>query len=172
MNKRARDTRAPWRLPMAIVLGLSLLATACGGISQGEIDARMDILRAEPAMTTAPPGATVVRVFEREPTSTWIYATESGGSILTVWATTASFEELELWYKSTFDQTYDFYQDARSDRSRGLITLADRGRTPSGSYMSVRIASTELTTSPPFNEQTYNQQTHPGMTFVAARVGQ
>ena len=169
MNKRSHANSIPLRILSAVV-ALVVIVAGCG-LSGSEIDARLDALRTEPVLTTPPPNATMIGEFEREPISTGLGSIRSSGVVMTIWATTASLEELEDWYTSTFEGKYDFFEASGSDASRGLITLADRS-TPGGNSMQVRIATGELTTKPPFEGQTYNQQTHPGMTFVAAQVGE
>lgn len=167
MNKRSHDNRIPLRI-LGVLVALALLIAACG-LSKAEIESRLDALREEPILTTPPPDATVIGQFEREPLSAGSFGGASGGVVMTVWATTASLEELEDWYDTQYEGEYDFASPLLE--IVGFVQLTDL-RSLRGNGIRVEISSTELDVGQLFDEQTYNQVTHPGMTFVSARVGE
>jgi len=158
-----RDT-SPIHIVTAAVTMLILLA-ACGP-SESEIAQRLDPLRTESVLNTPPPGATVIGQFENPPSSSMFGSIESLGSVMTAWASTASYEELIEWYTTQFEGTYQFgVIDGPS------LTIIKDAPTSSGNSVRVDVGSAELSISP-FAAETYNQQTHPGMRFVTVTVGE
>jgi len=151
---------------MTAVITMSVLIAACG-LSGSEITARLDALRREPVLNTTPPGATIIGQFENPPSSSMFGSIESGGSVMIAWASSASYEDLIEWYQTQFEGTYEF--GVIEGPSRTIIKDAP---TPSGNSVRVTVSSTESSISPEFGSETYDQQTHPGMRFVTATVGE
>ncbi len=150
-------------LPTVAVLIVAMTLVACNsGPSEAEIASRLDELRTEPVLITAPPAATLIREFEKPPFNL-LGSFESGGSVITVWASDDSVEELAAWYQTQFAGTYEF---ATLPDLKGGFRLTE-SRSPLGNVIYVEIAADELK----IGARSFNQDTHPGMTFVSVQVG-